>query len=88
MNINRECERIFLDYEDVSKDWIRIGHAISQLSACVQNPDFMCPQDLEIFNDNCKMVSENMNETITNTKKELNELYKRVLEVYKLKLGE
>ena len=88
MNINRECESIFLDYEDVSNDWIRIGNAISQLSACVQNPDFMCPQDLEIFNDNCKMVSENMNETITNTKKELNELYKRVLEVYKLKLGE
>ena len=48
----------------------------------------MCPQDLEIFQDNCKMVSENMNETIVNTKKELNELYKRVLEVYKLKLGE
>ena len=39
MNINRECERIFLDYEDVSNDWIRIGHAISHLSACVQNPD-------------------------------------------------
>ena len=88
MNIERECSSIFLQYKDLSNDWIRIGHAISHLSAIVQNPDFMCPQDLEIFNDNCKMVSENMNETITNTKKELNELYKRVLEVYKLKLGE
>ena len=88
MNVERECKNIFEDYKDLSNDWNRVGHAISHLSAIVQNPDFMCPQDLEIFNDNCKMISENMNETITNTKKELNELYKRVLEVYKLKLGE
>ena len=88
MNVERECKNIFEDYKDLSNDWNRVGHAISHLSAIVQNPDFMCPQDLEIFNDNCKMISENMNETITNTKKELNELYKQVLEVYKLKLGE
>ena len=88
MNINKECEKIFLDYKDIANDWNRIGNAISHLSACVQNPDFMCPADLDIFKENCKMVSDNMNGTVTNTKKELNELYKRVIEVYKLKLGE
>lgn len=88
MNIERECSSIFLQYKDLSNDWIRIGHAISHLSAIVQNPDFMCPLDLEIFEENCKMVSKNMNETIENTKKELNELYKRVREVVKDKLGE
>lgn len=88
MNINRECENIFEDYKTLSDDWIRIGHAIHQLSAIVQNPDFMCPIDLELFEENCKMVSKNMNETIENTKKELNELYKRVREVVKDRLGE
>ena len=88
MNINRECERVFLDYKNVSNDWIRIGHAISHLSACVQNPDFMCPADLDLFKENCKMVSDNMNKTIENTKKELNELYRRVIEIYDEKLGE
>jgi len=88
MNTNRECGNILEDYKTLSDDWIRIGNAIRQLSGIVQNPDFMCSQDLELFEENCKMVSKNMNETIDNTKKELNELYKRVREVIKDKLGE
>ena len=88
MNVNRECENIFKDYKALSDDWIRIGNAIRQLSETVQNPDFMCLADLELFEENCKMVSERMNETIYDTKKELNELYKRVQLVVKEKLGE
>lgn len=88
MNIDRECENIFEDYKILSDDWNRVGHAISHLSAIVQNPDFMCLEDLEIFEENCKIVSKNMNETIDNTKKELNDLYKRVHVLLKDKLGE
>lgn len=88
MDNNKRCEIIFYDYKKVAEDWKSVSNLISHLSDIVQNPDYMCIKDLEIYKEQCKVVSMYMSETIDRTKIELNKLYRDVLEVYREKLGE
>jgi esterase/lipase len=82
MDKNKQCERLFQDIKDVAKNYSDMYYIIESLSGIVQNPDFMNPQDVYQWNQECKMVSDLMDNNLKDYKQELSRIYREVNKIY------
>ena len=82
MDKNKQCERLFQDIKDVSKNYSDMYNIIESLSGIVQNPDFINPQDIYQWNQECGMVSNLMDNNLKECKKELSRIFKEVNKIY------
>jgi len=83
MDKNKQCERLFQDIKDVAKNYSDMYYMIESLSGIIQNPYFMNPQDIYQWNQECKMVSDLMDNNLKESKQELSRIYQEVNKIYK-----